>query len=69
MRSYLKDPRFNDAYGLFCENTEGLLIVGVWGNSGRIRELTGKTTMLRLFKELITEAHFEIFVCWELKKY
>ena len=64
-----EDPRFNGIYGLFFARIlRKPLIVGVWGNPGRIRELTGKTMMPRLFKKLKTEARLEKFVLLRAKK-
>ncbi len=58
-----EDPRFNGLYGyVFSRLLRKPLIVGVWGNPGRLRDLNGKPNMPNLFKSLKREEQLETFV-------
>lgn len=58
-----EDPRLNGMYGLFfAKLLRKPLIVGVWGNPGRLRELNQKPNMPRLFPTLKSEAMVERFI-------
>lgn len=58
-----EDPRFNGLWGLFVSKLlRKPLIVGVWGNPGRIRATTGRPIMPRLFASCHSEERFEKFV-------
>jgi glycosyltransferase involved in cell wall biosynthesis len=64
-----EDPLFNGIYGIFFARIlRRPLIVGLGGNPDRIRELTGKTMMPRLFKKIKTEERLEKFVLLRAKK-
>ena len=58
-----EDPRLNGLYALTLSRILGVpLIVGVWGNSDRIRKLTGVPIMPRLFLRCAIEERVERFV-------
>lgn len=58
-----EDPRFNGIYAfLFSKFARVPLIIGVWGNPGRIRKLTDKPIMQRLFSSVEREEIVERFI-------
>ena len=57
------DPLFNGIYGYFFSKLlRKPLVVGVWGNPGRIRKLSGIPIMPRLFPTVHMEEKIEKFV-------
>lgn len=58
-----EDPRFNGVYAyLFSRFLRVPLIIGLWGNPGRLRKLNNIPVMPRLFKSLSHEEKLEKFV-------
>jgi glycosyltransferase involved in cell wall biosynthesis len=58
-----EDPRFNGLYGyLFSKVLRKPLLVGVWGNPGRLRRLNGKPNMPRFFPSSGIEERLEHFI-------
>ena len=58
-----EDPRLNGLYGLIASRLLKVpLIIGMWGNSSRIRAETKRPLMPRLFKSTKIEHYFESFV-------
>jgi glycosyltransferase involved in cell wall biosynthesis len=58
-----EDPRVNGLYGLFFSRIlRKPLVVGVWGNPGRLRELNQAPNMPRLFPTMKSEERVEEFV-------
>jgi glycosyltransferase involved in cell wall biosynthesis len=58
-----EDPRLNGLYGLFFSRIlRKPLVVGVWGNPGRLRELNQAPNMPRLFPTMKSEERVEGFV-------
>ena len=58
-----EDPRFNGLYGyLFSKVLRKPLLVGVWGNPGRLRRLNGKPNMPRFFPSNGIEERLEQFI-------
>ncbi len=58
-----EDPRLNGLYALiFSRLLRKPLVVGVWGNPGRLRQLSGEPNMPRLFKSSRAEERLEGFV-------
>jgi glycosyltransferase involved in cell wall biosynthesis len=58
-----EDPRLNGLYGYFFSKLlQKPLIVGVWGNPGRLREMNQSPNMPRLFPSMRIEEMVEKFV-------
>jgi glycosyltransferase involved in cell wall biosynthesis len=58
-----EDPRVNGIYGYFFSSLLRIpLIVGVWGNPGRLRDMNGRPNMPRLFSTMKSEERLEKFV-------
>lgn len=58
-----EDPRFNAIYGyIFSKILRKPLVIGVWGNPGRLRELNGKPNMPRFFPSSRIEERVEKFL-------
>jgi len=58
-----EDPRLNGLYGYFFSRIlRKPLVVGVWGNPGRLRELNQAPNMPRLFPTMKSEERVERFV-------
>ena len=58
-----EDPRVNGLYGFFFSRLlRKPLVVGVWGNPGRLRELNQAPNMPRLFPTMKSEERLEKFV-------
>ncbi len=58
-----EDPRFNGIYAFILSKfTRAPLLIGVWGNPGRIRTLTQKPIMQRLFSSVKSEEVVERFI-------
>jgi glycosyltransferase involved in cell wall biosynthesis len=58
-----EDPRVNGLYGFFFSRIlRKPLVVGVWGNPGRLRELNQAPNMPRLFPTMRSEERVEKFV-------
>ena len=58
-----EDPRVNGLYGFFFSRIlKKPLVVGVWGNPGRLRELNQAPNMPRLFPTMRSEERVEKFV-------
>jgi glycosyltransferase involved in cell wall biosynthesis len=58
-----EDPRLNGLYGFFFSRLlRKPLVVGVWGNPGRLRELNQAPNMPRLFPTMKSEERVEKFV-------
>lgn len=58
-----EDPLYNGLLALIVARLKGLpLVVGVWGNPGAVRRLTGAPSMPRLFKRIWIEEMVERFV-------
>ncbi len=58
-----EDPRFNGIYAfLFSRILHVPLIIGLWGNPGRLRKLNKSPVMPRMFKSMRQEENLEKFV-------
>lgn len=58
-----EDPRFNGVYAYISSRIlRKPLIIGLWGNPGRIRKLTGKPISPRLFPTMHLEERVETFI-------
>ena len=58
-----EDPRFNGIYALvFSLILHVPLIIGLWGNPGRLRKLNQRPVMPRMFKSMSQEEKLEKFV-------
>jgi glycosyltransferase involved in cell wall biosynthesis len=58
-----EDPRFNGVYAfIFSRILRVPLIIGLWGNPGRLRKLNNRPVMPRLFKSMSHEENFEKYV-------
>jgi glycosyltransferase involved in cell wall biosynthesis len=58
-----EDPRFNGVYAfIFSRITQVPLIIGLWGNPGRLRKLNKSPVMPRMFKSTTREERLEKFV-------
>ena len=58
-----EDPRFNGIYGyVFSRILRKPLMIGVWGNPGRLRKLNGKPNQPRLFPSSKAEERIEKFL-------
>jgi glycosyltransferase involved in cell wall biosynthesis len=58
-----EDPRFNGVYAfIFSRILHVPLIIGLWGNPGRLRKLNESPVMPRMFKSMRQEENLEKFV-------
>lgn len=58
-----EDPRFNGIYAfVFSRILHVPLIIGLWGNPGRLRKLNESPVMPRMFKSMRQEENLEKFV-------
>lgn len=58
-----EDPRLNGLYGYFFSRIlRKPLVIGVWGNPGRLRELNQAPNMPRLFPTMKSEERFEKYI-------
>jgi len=58
-----EDPRLNGLYGfLFSRLLRKPLVIGVWGNPGRLRDLNKRPIMPRLFPSIKSEERLEKFI-------
>jgi glycosyltransferase involved in cell wall biosynthesis len=58
-----EDPRFNGIYAyLVSRILQRPLVIGLWGNPGRIRKLNGKPIAPRLFRTMNMEEKVETFI-------
>ena len=58
-----EDPRLNGLYGYFFSKIlRKPLVIGVWGNPGRLREINQAPNMPRLFPTMKSEERLEKFV-------
>lgn len=58
-----EDARFNGIYGyIFSKVLQKPLVMGVWGNPGRLRKLNGKPNMPKLFPSNRAEERVERFL-------
>lgn len=58
-----EDPRFNGIYAYLASRIlQRPLVIGLWGNPGRIRKLNGKPIAPRLFRTMNMEEKVETFI-------
>jgi len=58
-----EDPRFNGLYGYFFSKIlRKPLVIGVWGNPGRLRQMNQAPNMPRLFPTMKSEERFEKYI-------
>lgn len=58
-----EDPRFNGVYGyIFSRLLRKPLVVGLWGNPGRLRQLSGRPNQPGLFPTVKSEEFVERFI-------
>jgi glycosyltransferase involved in cell wall biosynthesis len=60
---YADDPAYNGILGLlFAKILRVPLVVGIWGNPERLRKMTGKPLMPRLFRTATIEGRIERYI-------
>lgn len=59
---YSDDALYNGLLGFIVSRFFRVpFVIGIWGNPNRIRKISGKPSMPRLFKDAVSEAKFEEF--------